>query len=265
MANPHYRERPGPSPPPPPGLPQPVPASFEYANKPGPLPPPQPAPARFEYTPYQQPYSNSYSSQPASMPPQHLLSSGKPDPAAENRKVFIGGIGVTGVDEQMIRYDFSRFGEIEDCFVPADRNEPGKIRGIAFVTYRDAQTASMAIREMHERNYHGREITCNLARPRGPDPKKDGSYHTSQKYDGKYDAGGKIRQEYKGTSLDPEAGGASRFDPYDARYDRADPYGRSDAERERDYRRDLHTHGASYDGTGRYGDRDPRPVQDYYD
>ena len=41
--------------------------------------------------------------------------------------------------------------------------------------------------------------------------------------------------------------------------------GRSDAERERDFQRDIHTHGSSYDGSGRYGDRDPRPVQDYYD
>ena len=48
------------------------------------------------------------------------------------------------------------------------------------------------------------------------------------------------------------------------RYDR-DEGNKTDSERERDYQRDMHTHGNSYDGTGRYGDRDPRPVQAYYD
>jgi len=129
-----------------------------------------------------------------------------------------------GIDQYTIRDDFSRFGDIEDCFVPMDREVPGKLRGFAFVTYRDAEAATDAVRDMHGRNYHGREITVNVAKPRGPDPKKEGG-HLHQggqgSYSGKYDAGGRLRPEYRGT------------EERSARYDRDD--GRSDGERERDY------------------------------
>ena len=142
---------------------------------------------------------------PASGGSGGMQSNGRPDPALDGRKLFIGGIAPTGIDADVIRYDFSRFGEVEDCFVPADRNEPGKIRGIAFVTYRDEATARLAIQEMHNRNYHGREITVNVAKPRGPDPKKDGTFHANtEKYGGKYDAGGRLRPEFRGTVHDPE-------------------------------------------------------------
>ena len=194
------------------------------------------------------------------------LSGGRYDPALEGRKLYIGGIATTGIDVDIVRYDFGRFGEIEDCFVPADRNEPGKIRGIAFVTYKDEATARFAIQEMHGRNYHGREITVNIAKPRGPDPKKDGTFQANtDRYGGKYDAGGRLRVEYRGTADDPDMYGRSlAADPSrDTRYDRDE--GKTDGERERDYQQNLHSHGNSYDGTGRYGDRDPRPQQAYYD
>ena len=64
----------------------------------------------------------------------------------------------------------------------------------------DEATAREAVQQMHGRNYHGRDITCNVAKPRGPDPKKDGTYHTSERYTGKYDAGGRLKAEFRGTS-----------------------------------------------------------------
>jgi len=241
MANPYYRDRPGPPPmvPGPPGGYESMPR-WEPSSAPGPQ---APAPGR-----------DSYQAAPVA------LSGGRKDPALENRKLFIGGIAPDGsITADMIRYDFGKIGEIEDCFVPADRNTPGRIRGIAFVTYREESVAREAIRQMHGRNYHGREISVNVAKPREADPKKDGSFHTNDKYAGKYDAGGRLRPEFRGTVDDPDYQGLS----YNPRHDRDD--GRSDAERERDYRRDIHTSGNSYDGTGRYGDKDPRPRQAYYD
>ena len=73
---------------------------------------------------------SSYSTAPA-------MSGGRRDASLENRKLYIGGLPTTGIDEQIIRHEFSKFGELEDCFVPADRNDPSRIRGIAFVTYPD--------------------------------------------------------------------------------------------------------------------------------
>jgi len=239
MANPHYRHAPA-SYAAPPSAPAPRgPPPGPYG---GSVPGPMPAPASY------------------GAPPPPAMTGGRVDPATQNRKLFIGGIAPDGsIDVETIRYDFGKIGEIEDCFVPADRNMPGRIRGIAFVTYREESTAREAIAQMHNRNYHGREISVNLAKPREPDPKKDGSFHTADKYQGKYDAGGKLRPEFRGTTEDPDYAGPN----YNPRYDRDD--GRTDAERERDYRRDSHTSGNSYDGTGKYGDRDPRPKQTYYD
>ena len=127
------------------------------------------------------------------------------------------------------------------------------------VSRRRRATARLAVQEMHGRNFHGRDITVNVARPRGPDPKRDGTFHTDERYSGMYDAGGRLRPEFRGMGGQPPGAQGRAQDP---RYDRDD---RSDRERERDYQRDAHTHGASLDGSGRYGDRDPRPRQAYYE
>ena len=80
---------------------------------------------------------------------------------ASDRKVFIGGVPF-GIDQQQIREDFMQFGDIEDVYLPSDRNT-GKLRGFAFVTYREPGTAKGAAQAMHGRDYHGRTITVNLA------------------------------------------------------------------------------------------------------
>ena len=177
---------------------------------------------------------------PSYAPPPTGPVRGHRDAALEGRKLFIGGIATTGIGEDVIRYDFSKFGELEDCFVPADHTTPGKIRGIAFVPYREQSIANIAIQEMNGRNYHGREISVNVAKPRGPDPKRDGTFHTDERYSGKYDAGGRLRPELRGTSEDPEFTGRPRG-PDDPRYDERS----NDAERERDYQQNSHSHGSS--------------------
>lgn len=66
---------------------------------------------------------------------------------AEGRKVFVGGIPY-GVDHQDIRSDFGRYGEIEDVYLPTDR-ETGKLRGFGFVTFRDTIGAEECASRMH--------------------------------------------------------------------------------------------------------------------
>ena len=68
------------------------------------------------------------------------------DKDADGRKVFVGGIPF-GVDQHNVREDFGKFGEIEDVYMPMDR-ETGKYRGFGFVTFaspRDAEEASQAM------------------------------------------------------------------------------------------------------------------------
>ena len=65
---------------------------------------------------------------------------------ADGRKIFVGGISF-GVDQQTIREDFGRFGEIEDVYLPSDR-ETGKLRGFGFVTFREPRAAEEASSSM---------------------------------------------------------------------------------------------------------------------
>ena len=73
--------------------------------------------------------------------------SGRPADDGEGRKVFVGGIAL-GVDQQGVREAFEKFGDIEDVYLPSDRNT-GKLRGFGFVTYRDPRDAEDAAKEMH--------------------------------------------------------------------------------------------------------------------
>jgi len=175
----------------------------------------------------------------------------------EDRKVFVGGIPF-GVDQNVVREDFMQYGEIEDVYLPTDR-DTGKLRGFAFVTYRDSRDAHDACGAMHGRDYHGRQITVNIAKPRGPRDNEGkgggppvgggggGSYSYTRPRD--YERGFDERRQYE----EDRQGGSSMV-------------GR-DRERDDDDERFMprYSHGNSYDGSGRYGLKDPREKREYYD
>ena len=66
---------------------------------------------------------------------------------AEGRKIFVGGLPFE-VDKEALSSDFGKFGEIEDIYLPTER-ETGRLRGFGFVTYRDGRDAEDAARDMH--------------------------------------------------------------------------------------------------------------------
>ena len=66
---------------------------------------------------------------------------------AEGRKIFIGGLPFDA-DNRMIEDDFGKYGEIEDIYLPTDR-DTGKPRGFGFVTYKDPRDAEDASSQMH--------------------------------------------------------------------------------------------------------------------
>jgi len=172
--------------------------------------------------------------------------------------------------------------------LPTDR-DTGKLRGFAFVTYRDSRDAHDACGAMHGRDYHGRQITVNIAKPRGPRDEgkgggggggggsyqggKGGSYSYSRPRD--YDRGFDERRQYEERNSYDTAGPRERErdDGYgpgrdrDRDRDRDGGYGQDrDRDRDNDDRfAPRYTHGNSYDGSGRYGEKDPRAPCDYYD
>ena len=64
---------------------------------------------------------------------------------ADGRKIFVGGLPFS-VDEQAIRQDFGKCGEIEAVYLPKDR-ETDRPRGFGFVTYKDARDAEDAAKD----------------------------------------------------------------------------------------------------------------------
>ena len=192
--------------------------------------------------------------------------------ASEDRKIFIGGI-TFGVDQNVIREDFMRFGEIEDVYLPTDR-DTGKLRGFAFITYRESRDAHEACGAMHGRDYHGRQITVNVAKPRGPREEGKGGGPPRGSY-GDYarDAGGGGGKggAYSYTRPQDYDRGLNEQRRYDERGEGSNSGGGDrGGDRDRDGDDDdrftpRYSHGHSYDGSGRYGEKDPRGAQAYYD
>eukprot|EP00308_Calcidiscus_leptoporus_P013354 CAMPEP_0119360276 /NCGR_PEP_ID=MMETSP1334-20130426/7936_1 /TAXON_ID=127549 /ORGANISM="Calcidiscus leptoporus, Strain RCC1130" /LENGTH=211 /DNA_ID=CAMNT_0007375095 /DNA_START=48 /DNA_END=683 /DNA_ORIENTATION=- len=181
---------------------------------------------------------------------------------AEGRKIFIGGLPFSA-DEHAIREDFGKYGPIEDVYLPKERDS-GKLRGFGFVTFKDSRDAREASDEMHGRDYRGREITCNIARPRdapGGGGGGGGGYDRGgggggRGYDrdergsrGGYDRGGYDRDRRDDYSRD-------RRDDYDR--DRRDDYDRRDDDRRGGYDR----RGDDDDRRGGGGYRDERGGRD---
>jgi RNA recognition motif-containing protein len=78
-------------------------------------------------------------------------------------KLYVGNISwhTTREDLQTL---FSQFGEVEDAFIPQDR-ESGRPRGFAFVTM--ASGSDTAIQKLNEFEFQGRTIRVNEAQPPG--------------------------------------------------------------------------------------------------
>jgi RNA recognition motif-containing protein len=76
-------------------------------------------------------------------------------------KLYVGNIPwQTSVDQ--LRELFARYGNVEDCFIPQDR-ESGRPRGFAFVTM--ASGSDQAIQNLNETDFGGRTIRVNEAQP----------------------------------------------------------------------------------------------------
>ena len=189
-------------------------------------------------------------SNPAPGPERDLQDAG--------RKIFIGGVPF-GVDQHMVKEDFMQYGDIEDVYLPTDR-ETGKLRGFAFVTFRDSRDAHDACGAMHGRDYHGRQITVNIAKPR------DGGGGGSSGGKGGGKGGGGGGYGSAGLSYTKPRDYDRGFEDRRRYDDDRREVGVSARERDEDDRfAPRYSHGNSYDGTGRYGDRDPRPTKQYYD
>ena len=64
-----------------------------------------------------------------------------------------------------LRYHFGQVGAIKSANLMIDK-VTGRSRGFGFVEYEDAENATKAIEQFHEKEFQGRALTVNIARPR---------------------------------------------------------------------------------------------------
>jgi RNA recognition motif-containing protein len=81
-----------------------------------------------------------------------------------NTKMYVGNLPFTATEAE-IRNLFSGYGEVTDLHLPMDRDSD-RPRGFAFVTMDNPQSMSGAIAGLNAREWNGRVLAVNEARPR---------------------------------------------------------------------------------------------------
>ncbi|CAG8475543.1 10443_t:CDS:2 [Rhizophagus irregularis] len=71
-------------------------------------------------------------------------------------KLFVGGLS-WGTDDRTLRSKFEEYGTVEDAVVIRDR-DTGRSRGFGFVTFASNEEAEIAIQNLNDAEFDGRNI-----------------------------------------------------------------------------------------------------------
>jgi RNA recognition motif-containing protein len=87
-------------------------------------------------------------------------------------RLFVGNLPYDATEDE-IRAHFSAAGNVQNIFVPVDR-ETGRKRGFAFVEFNDSAAAQEAIRLFNSQPFKGRPLAVNEARAKEARPAPSG-------------------------------------------------------------------------------------------
>lgn len=85
-----------------------------------------------------------------------------------NTKMYVGNLPFSAMEADL-RDLFSEYGTVTDLFLPMDR-ESGRPRGFAFVTMDTVTAMEEAIKGLNNRDFMGRALNINEARPKEDRP-----------------------------------------------------------------------------------------------
>ena len=85
-----------------------------------------------------------------------------------NTKMYVGNLPFSATDAE-VRELFAQYGDVTDVHLPMDR-EMGRPRGFAFVTMGDTAGMNSAIQALNGKEWQGRSLAVNEARPREERP-----------------------------------------------------------------------------------------------
>ena len=87
--------------------------------------------------------------------------------------VHVGNLGFKVTEAKIIK-EFSKYGEVEDCFIV--RGPDGKSKGHGFVRFKNFETVDRVINHLHDQDCWGRRIQITVSRQVNLDfSRKDGS------------------------------------------------------------------------------------------
>jgi cold-inducible RNA-binding protein len=106
------------------------------------------------------------------------------------KNLFVGNLPF-GTTEDALREHFAPFGEVQQVRIMTDR-DTGKPRGFGFVEMAQDDDAAKAIADLNGRDFAGRALTINQARPR---PERSGGFRSGSGSGGKRQGN---RNNYRG-------------------------------------------------------------------
>ena len=115
-------------------------------------------------------------------------------------KLYVGNLSFRTTSEEL-RDAFAAVGTVESASVIEDR-DTGRSRGFAFVEMGTAEEAAAAIEQFNGKDFGGRNLTVNEAKPRADRGGRGGGY-----------GGGRDRGGYSGGGDDRGSGGGYEREP----------------------------------------------------
>jgi RNA recognition motif-containing protein len=85
-----------------------------------------------------------------------------------SRTVFVRNLNEDTQKEDLIEF-FRRCGDVESAYLP---EEFGRIKGFGFITYKDSEACSRALRDLNGQNFNGNSLTVLLKKEDPVDEKK---------------------------------------------------------------------------------------------
>jgi cold-inducible RNA-binding protein len=83
-------------------------------------------------------------------------------------RLFVGNLSYQTGENELQDY-FAQAGTVTSVNLMLDKTT-GKSRGFAFVEFAEAEAAQHAIDQFHNKEFQGRQLTINIARPREERP-----------------------------------------------------------------------------------------------
>jgi RNA recognition motif-containing protein len=83
-------------------------------------------------------------------------------------RLFVGNLSYKTAENDLQDY-FSQAGVVNSVNLMLDR-ATGKSRGFAFVEFATPEEAGKAVEQFHNKEFQGRQLTVNIARPREERP-----------------------------------------------------------------------------------------------